>query len=225
MQRYINERQTCHSIVKQRHVISNGKNKDNDELIRKLLCFFYNHGKNSWHTLCNLYNYPYIYHKNRKWGMTLLKKKAGVLAFIIIPSPPPSVNVGDLALAFDNMNSDQHWIGRTGVTFLLNQVKRANIFSMIVATLHRPIFYTTNRTIRYINKRESKKKSFRRKRDDIMPREGGKEHEKGRVVKAQKCDNPICAFKSVKNQIKHKTNKMSLRKQKLHANAELWQLF
>ena len=34
--------------------------------------------------------------------MTLLKKKAGVFAIIII-LPTPSVNVGDLVLASDNM--------------------------------------------------------------------------------------------------------------------------
>ena len=78
------------------------------------------------------YNYLYIYHKNRKWGMTLIKKKAEVLAFIIIlPRPHLSRQCWESGSDWQH-DSDQHWIGGTGVTLLLNQVKCVNIFSMAV---------------------------------------------------------------------------------------------
>ena len=49
----------------------------------------YNHGKKRWHTLCNFLQLsPYFNTKNSKWGMTLLKKKAESLAFIIILPRP-----------------------------------------------------------------------------------------------------------------------------------------
>ena len=80
------------------------------------------------------YNYPHrpIYHKNRKWGMALLKKKAEVFAFIkILPRPHLSM----LGIWHCLLTT---WLGSTliwgnGVTFLLNQVKCVNFFFMIAA--------------------------------------------------------------------------------------------
>ena len=60
--------------------------------------------------------------------MTLLKKKAEVLAFIIILPHLHLSMSGGLALASDNMTRINIKFGGTGVTFLLNQIKCVNIF-------------------------------------------------------------------------------------------------
>ena len=58
----------------------------------------------------------------------IAQKESRDSCFCHNPSPPPSVNVGDLALASDNMTCINIKLGERGVTFLLNQVKFANNF-------------------------------------------------------------------------------------------------
>ena len=66
--------------------------------------------------------------------MSLLKRKAEVLAFYHNPSPSPSVNVGDLALASDNTQvvSTLNW-GNGGYFSLESGKTCQHFFSMIVA--------------------------------------------------------------------------------------------
>ena len=67
--------------------------------------------------------------------MTLLKKKAEVLALIIILPHPPSFNVGDMALASDNMTRINIELGKGGLLFSWIRKYVSTIFSIIVGLL------------------------------------------------------------------------------------------
>ena len=62
----------------------------------------------------------------------IAQKESRGTCFYHNPSPPLSVNVRGSGTGFWHHDSDQHWIGEMGVTFILYQVKCVKIFSMIV---------------------------------------------------------------------------------------------